>query len=576
MERPRTAEIKERSASAGRVKRARRKRPAWIHKGARWNRRRECWTFGEYWFDQADADSAVDFFPTYLIFTKGEWARRPFVLEDWEANDIVRPLFGWKRADGTRRYRSCYVWVARKNGKTELAAGIALLMLTFDREEGGEVYAIAATGDQAKISFERAKYMVQRGRWLARDLTAFTGSIFCPALDAKFEPLTGRAQGKHGLSMSGLVGDEIHEWPDGDLYKYVHDSADGRRQPLELMISTAGKRGGYGEQIFDECVAIRDGVIDQPDTLVVIYAAGQDDDWTKEATWRKANPALGTAKNIDAMRAACRKAQLLPRLQNDFLCYQLNIWSEQAVKWLPMDAITPDGERYGWNHCEGPARWKDLEAKLRGLICFTGIDLSSTNDLSAVVHYFPKQPGLDWPVALPRFYKPSALIAEHTKNDKLPYDQWLKIGALRETEGNIIDYDVIRQHVNDDAELFDIKGVGIDRYNAVQVTLQMQADGLPIEYFQQGYLSMSPPAKQVERLILSNGFHHGGHPLFAAHARAVAITSDPAGNIKPVKDKSTGRIDGIVSLVEAIGIFENYKVENKLTSDEIIGRGGLL
>ena len=343
------------------------------------------------------------------------------------------------------------------------------------------------------------------------------------------------------------------------------------------MVSTAGKKGGYGQEIYDECVKIRDGVIDVPDTLVVIYAADPDDDWTDEKVWAKANPNLGRSKTLETMRARANEARQLPRLQNDFLCFQLNLWTEQAVRWLPIDALHEDGRPFGWKYCAGPTGWKELEAKLKGKFCYSGIDLSSIVDLSAVVHYFPVQDGLAVPAVLARFYKPATYIEIHGKRDRLPYAAWVKSGALMATPGDVIDYDFIRAAVNADAENFDLRGIGIDRFNATQTTIQMAADGLPIEYFRQGFISMNPPSKILEKAIIAGDIHHGDHPVLSRHIRVVAVETDAADNIKPTKKFSTERIDGVIALVEAIGMAENEDGSDKaLTSETIIKRGGLL
>ena len=541
--------------------------PAGVGPSAKWDGRRGCWIEGAFWFDQIAADKAVAFFPKHLCFTKGEWAGKPFVLEQWEADDIIRPLFGWKRQDGTRRYRRCYVWVPRKNGKTELAAGIALLVLLGDGELGGEVYAIAAHEDQARIVFNQATTMVGKSETLTDDLVPLKSSIYCPALNAAFKPLSGKAEGKHGLNTSGLIGDEIHEWKSGDLYQFVHDSEDARAQPLEFLISTAGKKGTYGEEVWDECLKIRDGTLDDPETLVVIYAADPDDDWTDEKVWAKANPNLGVSKKLETMRANARRARQLPRLENHFKNYHLNIWTEQAVRWLPIDGVDDEGRKYGWAHCVGPIGWKDLDRHLEHKRCFGGLDLSSTTDLSALVWWFPVQEGLDKPALLARFFKPADLLKEHSRRDKLPYDRWVKEGAITATPGNVVDYAFIQAQIYRDAERFRIAHVGnqnreahegglaIDRWNATETAVKLEQEGLPVVRFGQGYASMSAPSKELERLVLANGFHHGGHPVLHRHAQVVAVEGpDPADNIKPAKNKSTERIDGIVATVMAIGI----------------------
>lgn len=509
-----------------------------------------------YWFDEAAADMAVAFFTTHLRFTTGEWAGKPFRLEPWQEHDIIRPTFGWRRPDGTRRYRRVYVWIPRKNGKSELAAGMALLMLLGDNEDGGEVYSIARDEDQAKIVFLKAGAMVQWSEELAKCLTVLKTSIYCPPLLASFKPLSGTPSGKHGLNMSGLVGDEIHEWPDGRLYTFVHQSTAARRQPLEFLISTAGKRDSYGWEEWDYCCKIRDGLIDDPETLVVIYAAGPDDDWTDPATWAAANPNLGVSVKLNYLEAECAKARQNPRLENDFKNFHLNLWTSQAVRWLQME---------GWDACGFPApkiarrvhdndRWRHLPELMRHRRCTGGLDLSATTDLTALAWLFaPAEDGEPW-VVVPRFFMPEARIEDRVRVDRMPYDRWARKGALFTTPGNVVDYAFVKAQIEADAELFDIGAIGVDPFNAVQLTTELQADGFDAIFFRQGFLSMSPPSKELERLVVKRELDHGGHPVLRMCAENVAVTRDPAGNIKPAKDKSTGRIDGVVATINALGV----------------------
>lgn len=528
----------------------------------------EFWREGEFWYDERTADKAASFFPNHLVFTEGEWAGKPFVLEPWEEHDIIRPLFGWKRKDGTRRFRRCFVWIARKNGKTELAAGVALLMLVGDAEMGGQVFSIATDEPQARIVFTKASNMAVRTPHLAQKLECLGKVIYCPELNASFRPLSGKPKGKHGLNMSGLVGDEIHEWVNGDLYTFVHDSSAARRQPLEFLISTAGQKGTHGEEVFKECQAILAGDIDDPETMVVIYAPGEDDDWTKEETWKKANPNFGNSVKVEPFLADFKRARQLPRLENDFKRYRLNIWTDQAVRWLPMDSVDDEGRRFGWDHCAGPIAWNDpaFEARLIGKRCFGGLDLSSTTDLSGLVWFFPVQEGIEVPAVLVRAYKPADLVKEHAKRDRLPYERWIKEGALYETPGNVVDYGFIERKILDDATKFRIAyygahkreqhegGLAIDRFNATGTAVRLEQEGIPVVLFGQGFVSLSAPSKELERLVMANGFHHGGHPLLRRHAQAVAVVTDDAENIKPTKAKSNGRIDLIAAAVNAIGI----------------------
>lgn len=503
------------------------------------------------WFDEAAAQAAAEFFPRCLRFTAGEWAGKPFLLEPWEEYEIIRPLFGWKRADGTRRYRRCYVWLPRKNGKTELAAGIGLIMQLGDGELGAEVYAIAADKDQARIVFNKAASMVQWSETLSERLTCLKTAIWCAELNASFKPLSGTPEGKHGLNMSGLIGDEIHEWTDDRLYTFVHQSSASRRQPLEFLISTAGEKRGYGWEIWQYCAKILSGEIDDPETLVVVYGAdpalcdADPEAWTRPETWKAANPNFGVSVKESYLAAECAKARELPRLENDFKRYHLNLWTEQTVRWLPITV---------WDANAGDAAWRDLAASLAGQPCFAGVDLSQTTDLTAVVKIFPPAGDrLAWTV-VPRFYVPEANVANRVRRDRVPYDRWIKDGAMIATPGNVVDYGFIKRDLLADAETFVILGVGFDPYMGMAVMLDLQADGLPIEQVRQGFLSLSGPSKELERLLLQSLIAHGGHPVLRWCAGNVAIDTDPAGNIKPTKARSTERIDGISATVTGLAL----------------------
>lgn len=500
----------------------------------------------EYFYDAATADKAVAFFESFLRLTEGEWAGRPFRLERWQADDIIRPLFGWKRkSDGTRRYRRCFVWVPRKNGKTELAAGIALLLLVGDAEPGAQVFSIAKDKEQARLVFSKAAAMVNRSADLSALLEPLKTSIYCATLNGAFKPLTGNADGKHGLSMSGLIGDELHEWPNGELYTFVHQSSGARRQPLEFLISTAGKRGGYGAQVWDECLRIQEDPTVDPETLVVIYAADGDDDWTDPKTWSKANPNLGVSVKPEYLAAECKRARELPRLENDFRRYHLNQWTEQDVRWIPLDR---------WDRCAGRVAWQDLRAHLRGRRCFGGLDLASVNDLQSKVLVFPpEEAGEPWHL-LPRFYCPEDSVELRSRRDRVAYERWVREGALIATPGNVADYSFIRADLERDAEEFLIEGLAIDRWNATQLAVELMQDGLNVVLFGQGFASMSAPAKEFERLVLAGELAHGGHPLLRWNVGNVAVETDAAGNIKPSKAKSAEKVDGVVSTVMGLGI----------------------
>lgn len=516
---------------------------------------------GNYWFDTAAADAACGFFPHYLRLTDAEWAGRPFDLADWQRDRIVRPAFGWKRCDGTRRYRRVIVWIPRKNGKTELAAGVSLLALLGDGEMGGQGYSIAVDKNQASIVFNKAATMVGYSDPLKAHLACFKPSIYCAELNASLKPLSGKPQGKHGLSTSVLVGDEVHEWETGELYTFVHQSTGARRQPLEFLISTAGKKSGFGWELWNECQDIMSGEITDEATLVVVFAADPDDDWQDEATWRKANPNLGVSPKLEYLRAEAEKARQLPRLENDFKRYHLNLWTEQAVRWLPIDAwdkcglvdptseIMRDAQRRVVND-----RWKALPDALTTRRCFAGLDLSTSRDLTAWVLVFPPaDPGGRW-IWVPRVFMPSDNVEERVKRDKAPYDRWLRDGALIATAGNVTDYAAMKAQIFADCERFKVETIAIDRWNATQLAIELQEEGLPVTLFGQGYASMSAPSKELERQVIGGLIDHGGHPALRWCAGNVAVETDPAENIKPTKAKSTERIDPLVAGIMGLGV----------------------
>lgn len=539
---------------------ARPKRPAYIRASATWDAKRGCWVDGPHWFDEKAGSAAVAFFHDHLRFTEGEWAGKPFRLEGWQENDIIRPLFGWKRADGTRQFRRCIVWIPRKNGKTELAAGVSLLALIGDGELGGQVYSIAKDKDQARLVFSKAGAMVNLSPTLSSLLETFKPSIYCAQLNAAFKPLSGNASGKHGLSMSGLIGDEIHEWPNGDLYTFVHQSSVARRQPLEFLISTAGQRLGFGWETFEYCLKMQQGLIDDEETLVIIYAADPEADWTNEETWRAANPNYGVSVKPDYLRAECKRAQESPRHENDFKRYHLNIWTEQAVRWLQMER---------WRQLAGPTPWEEMAESLRGRRCFGGVDLSQTTDLTASLLVFPPEnEGERWKF-LPRFFVPADNIEGRVRRDRVPYDKWARSGALIPTEGNVVDYDFVKASILSDAEMFQIERFGFDPFNATQLMIQLQDEGLPVEKVRQGFLTLSGPSKELERLLLAGAMEHGGHPILEWCASNVAVEMDAAGNIKPSKSKSTERIDGIAALVTALALAISHE-ESGVDLDDFI------
>lgn len=489
-----------------------------------------------YWYDEAAADRAVQFFEKCLTHTKGEWAGQPLILSPWQADQIIRPLFGWKRKDGTRKYRTMYCQIPRKAGKSTLAAGIAIYLLFADGEPGAEIYSAAADREQARIVFDMAKGMIDASPPLRSRADPYKGAVVIPKTASTYKVLSSDAYSKHGFNAHGIVIDEVHALPNRDLYDVLVTSTGARRQPLTVMITTAGfDRHSLCYEQYDYAVKVRDGIIHDPAFLPVIFEAGPDDDWTKPETWRKAHPGLGVSVKEEYFAAECEKAKQLPGYENTFKRLLLNIWTEQNTRWLSMES---------WDKCDG------LLPDLTGLPCYAGLDLSTTTDISALVLAFPMGGTV---YLLPFFFVPEEGIERRSKRDRVPYDQWVKQGHIIVTPGSVIDYDVIRAKINDLAEQYHIKEIAVDRWNATHLATQLTGDGFEMVGFGQGFASMSAPTKEIEKRVLGKSINHGGNPVLRWMASNVAVEQDAAGNVKASKAKSTERIDGIVASIMALG-----------------------
>ncbi|WP_374374476.1 terminase large subunit [Dongia sp.] len=506
--------------------------------------------FGAYW-DERAAAAACAFFPTFLCHTEAEWAGKPFVLADWQ-RDLIRQIFGWKRADGTRLIRIVWLEVPRKNGKTELAAGVSLLALLGDAEYGGQAYSMAVDKDQAKIVFDKAAVMVGFSKRLAEHLDVFAPSIYCQQLNASFKPLASGARSKHGFSPSFAVGDEVHEWNDGGtLADVVHKGTGARRQPLEFYITTAGIKGeGYASEMHDFAMMVLSGEIEDPTFLPVIFAAPDDESWWSEESIKLANPNYGISIKAEYLREEAKKARRTPRAENDFKRFHLNIWTEQLTRWLPMDK---------WKGCTAqPANalyWRALFDAWKGRLCYGGLDLAITDDITSLCWAFP--PDRDWERwgFLWRFWRPIDTLENEPLPRKRRYEAFEAQQALTLTPGNVTDYGLVRQAILADCKSYDVQQIGIDKFNASQLATDLlNQDGLPIEWFRQGTLSMNGPSRTFERLVASEALEHGNHPVAKWMAQNAVVESDAVGNIKPVKGKAADKIDGIVAAIMGIGL----------------------
>ena len=503
------------------------------------------WWDGDFWFDEIRAAKAVDFFPDCLRHVKGEWRGQPILLEPWE-RDIIAAIFGWKQVDGMRRFRTVYIEVPRKNGKSTLAAGIALQLLFSDGEPGAEIYSAAADSGQAQIVFKMAKDMVEQSPILSARAKPFRNSILLPDTASSYQALSSDAPTKHGMNPQAIIFDELHTQPNRHLWDALDTGTGARRQPLTVALTTAGfdPRSLCGQE-HDYALRILKGITQDDSYLPVIFAARPKDDWTKESTWRRANPCLEVSLKLEYLKKQFKRARELPAFENTFKRLHLNIWTEQAVRWMPVEL---------WDKCAGGADASMLE----GAECFAGLDLASTYDIAALVLFFPGGPqgsGIapaESPV-LPFFWIPEDNMRRRSDRDKQDYEVWVKQGVIEATPGDVIDYAFIRERINRLGERYNIREIAVDRWNATQIITELSNDGFTMVPFGQGMRDMSFPTKELMRLVLQRRIAHAGNPVLRWMASNISIKQDPAGGLKPDRDKSGQKIDGIVALIMAIG-----------------------
>lgn len=492
-------------------------------------------------YDKAKADRAVKFIEN-LCHTKGKWAGKRFWLLPWQ-EQLIRDIFGIVKPDGYRQFRTAFVEICKKVGKSELAAAVALYLLYADNEPSAEVYGAAADRQQASIVFDVAKQMVEMSPALLKrsKLMTATKRIVNYGNSGYYQVLSAEVGGKHGFSVSGLVFDEIHTQPNRQLYDVLtKGSSDARQNPLHFIITMAGTdRHSIAYELHTKAVDILEGRRVDPTFYPVVYGLKDDEDWEDEANWYKVNPSLGYTVDIERLRDAYREAKQNPADEVTFKWLRLNMWVSSTVAWIP-DAIFMKGNEE-----------IDLAA-LEGRDCYGGLDLSSTGDITALVLMFPPRDADEKYILLPFFWVPEETIPQRVKAASVPYDIWEKQGFLLSTEGNVIHYDFIEKFINDLAEKYHIVEIAVDRWNATQMIQNLEGDGFTMIPFGQGFASMSGPTKDFYRLLMEGQIIHGGHPVLRWMAGNVVVDTDPAGNIKVTKAKSKEKIDGIVAAIMAL------------------------
>ena len=489
-------------------------------------------------YDKDAADYAVMFIES-LCHTKGTWAGKHFELIDWQ-EQIIRDLFGVLKPNGYRQFNTAYIEIPKKQGKSELAAAVALLLLCGDGEERAEVYGCAADRNQAKIVFDVAVDMVRFCPALSKRVKILESQkkiTYLPT-NSSYQVLSADVANKHGFNTHGVIFDELHTQPNRKLFDVMlQGSGDARMQPLYFLITTAGNdTNSICYEVHQKAIDIAEGRKVDPTFYSVIYGAAEDEDWTDPKVWKKANPSLGITVGIDKVKAACESAQQNPGEENAFRQLRLNQWVKQSVRWMPMDK---------WDACAFPVSEDDLE----GRICYGGLDLSSTTDITAFVLVFPPLDEEDKYYILPYFWIPEETLDLRVRRDHVPYDLWERQGTLMTTEGNVVHYGYIEKFIEQLGERFNIREIAFDRWGAVQMVQNLEGMGFTVVPFGQGFKDMSPPTKELMKLVLEEKIAHGGHPVLRWMMDNIFIRTDPAGNIKADKEKSTEKIDGAIATI---------------------------
>ncbi len=513
-------------------------------------------------FDERKAQRVIRFIEA-LRHTKGEFHGQPFHLLPWQEK-IIRDVFGTMRDDDPtmRQYTTAYIEIPKKNGKSELGAAIALNMLINDDEWKAEVYSCASDRQQAAIVFDVAVDMVRQSPALMKRVKIIPSTrrmIYQPT-GSIYQVLSSEVATKHGLNVSACIFDELHTQPTRALYDVMtQGSGDARRQPLWFFLTTAGTdRNSICWEVHQKALDILEGRKNDPRFYPVLFGLPDEADWTSEENWYRANPSLDYTITIDKVRDAFRKAQETPADENQFRQLRLNQWVKQSVRWMPMDK---------WDECGGVVDPYALE----GRACYAGLDLSSTSDLTALVLVFPPTSEDEPYIALPFFWLPEETLSLRVRRDHVPSDQWASRGFIQTTEGNVVHYGFIERFICELGERYNIREIAHDRWNATMMVQTLEDDGFAMVPFGQGFKDMSPPTKELMRIVLEHKLCHGGHPVLRWNMDNAYVRTDPAGNLKLDKEKSTEKIDGVVALVMALD-----RAQRNLNGGSVYDERGLL
>ncbi|MFF2612682.1 terminase large subunit [Kitasatospora sp. NPDC058046] len=500
-------------------------------------------------FDPDRVDRVMASFKA-LRHTKGQWAGQPLVPDPWQVAYILAPLFGWVYWDDdadmyVRVVRELYVDVPRKNGKSTLCGGIAIYLTCADDEPGAEVVAAATTKDQARFVFDPVKKLAESSPLLKRHVQALRDRIIHERTGSYFQAISNVADAQHGANLHGSILDELHVHKSPDMVETLESGTGSRRQPINATITTAdsGRRNTPYDIKRRRIEQIARGVLVDPTVHGVIWAAEACDDPFSEETWRRANPGFGISPTRAYLAKAARKAQQSPAELASFLRLHLGIRTKQETKFLTLAA---------W---DANAAVVDEES-LRGREAYGGLDLASTSDLCALCWLFPDDTD-DSLTAIWRLWTPEDNLAALDKRTAGAATRWVREGLLTATPGNVADYDWIKDQILRDMAAFQVKRLGYDPWNATSLTNDLANERAPLTQVRQGFVTMSPALKALQRLLLKGTpdrpmFRHGGSPAVRWQVDNLAVAMDPAGNVKPDKASSAEKIDAMSAAVTAM------------------------
>ena len=498
-----------------------------------------------YVFDEYKGHRIINFIEKYCKQSKGRWAGKPLKLELFQ-KAMLEALYGFVDKDtGLRKYKKVIFFVARKNGKSVLDSAIATYMLTKDNEGGAEIYSVATKREQSKIVWEESKRMIKKSPILASRIRCLIGGIYYDANDSYFRALASDSNSLDGLNAHLVIADEVHAWKDKNLLDVMYDSMSARTQPMLLETSTMGTiRQNVFDIEYDYASQVIDGTIQDETLLPIIYELDEEKEWTNEECWYKANPALGNIKSLKDLREKVERAKANPIELVNLLCKDFNIRQNTVNAWLTFDDL---------NNEKIYQDWKDT-------YCIAGVDLSSTTDLTAATLLGVK----NGEIRIKQMYWiPANSLDKKVKDDRIPYDKWLKAGWLRLSGDSKIDYHDVTNWFLEEVRQNDLRPlyVGYDSWNAEYWKIEMQGLGFNMVEVRQGAKTMSTPMKVMKADLIDKKINYNNNPILKWCLSNTTVKMDSNENIQPDKEKSRQRIDGAVSLIDAYCIFVDKQQE---------------